>query len=246
MELSRLFAAFVVIVALLLGAGMARFLPPRYRVRALGALIAWTLYAGVLGSAGILSNAALRPPGIVYVFLPTIALITFLTRSRAGAEIASSVPIWLLMGAQSVRLVVEVFLDRLWRAGLLPTIMTFHAGNLDILIGASAPVVATLWAARRLDARLALAWNVFGIAMLGNVVVRGILTSPAIHALKTDAPNAIGTFPFTFIPALIVPLALTLHVVSIRAIQESLRAQTGDVAPGTAGTRVPRRRRATQ
>lgn len=245
MELSRFFVGFVAIVALLLGAGIVRFVPRRYRVRALGALSAWTLYAALLGLAGILSNAALRPPGIVYVFLPTIALIIFLTRSRAGAAIASSVPIWLLMGAQCIRFVVEILLNRLWHAGLLPTMMTFQGGNLDMLIALSAPIVAALSAARRLDLRVALAWNVLGIAMLGNIVVRGILTSPAIHAFNADAPSAIGTFPFTFIPAFIVPLALMLHVLATRAILRAQKAGTQDAAPVSVAELVAPRRRST-
>ena len=65
-------------------------------------------------------DAALRPPAIVYIFIPTVALVAFLARSRAGAVVASSIPVAVLMGAESFRLIVELFLERLWHAGRLP------------------------------------------------------------------------------------------------------------------------------
>ena len=153
------------------------------------------------------------------MFLATLALTAFLARSRAGAAISAGVPLWLLMGAESMRAIVEAFIDRLWHAGTVASIMTFRGGNVDMLIGLSAPVIAALYAARRLDPRVALAWNVAGLASLGNVVVRAVLTAPPIHIVATEVPNAaFGTFPFSLIPTLIVPLALALHVLSIRAL----------------------------
>ncbi len=118
----------------------------------------------------------LRPPGMMYVFLPTFALIVTLVRSRLGALIAASVPVALLSGLESMRIVVEVFLDRLWHAGLLPTMMTFHGAHFDILIGLSRPLVAAAYATGRLNARWVLAWNAAGLAMLANVVVRNAPT----------------------------------------------------------------------
>jgi hypothetical protein len=57
-------------------------------------------------------------------------------------------------------------------------------------------------------------------------VVRAILTTPALQALVTEVPNrALGMFPFTFIPSLMVPLALTLHVLAIRALLAGVRAK---------------------
>ncbi len=221
MALSVAFGAFVASLTLVLAAGIVRFLVPAQRLRALVLLAAWMLYAGGLGAAGVLGNAGLRPPGIAYVVVPAIALTAFLARSRTGVAIALAVPTWLLLGAQSLRVVVEVFLDRLAHAGRLPALMTFQGGNVDILIGISALVVAALCRVGRLDTRVAIAWNLAGMVSLANVVVRGILTSPAVHAIRVDAPSAIATYPFTFIPAFVVPMALMLHVLALRALREA-------------------------
>ncbi len=219
MQLNFIFLAFVAAVGLATAAAALRYLPPGYRARFIAGFGGWIVFAAALGVSGIFANAALRPPAIFYVFIPTLALVAFLARSRAGAVIASSIPVAVLMGAESLRIIVELFLERLWHAGQLPTMLTFHGANFDILIGISAPVVAVLSTLRAIDARAALIWNVVGIVSIANVVVRNVLISPAIHLISTAVPNAaLGLFPYSFIPTLIVPLALVLHVLAIRSL----------------------------
>jgi hypothetical protein len=233
--MSALFLTFVAAVVFAVVAAALRFIPDTYRRPFIVGVAAWVLYAALLGGAGILANAALRPPGIVYVFIPTIALIAFTARSRAGLRIATSVPIALLIAAESMRIVVELFLDRLWHAGQLPTMMTFHGANFDILIGATAPFVAVLYARHRLDPRIALAWNILGLGSLANIIGRNVLASPAIHLIATDVPrNAIGTFPYSFIPTFIVPLALALHVAAIRGLLVEIRISKVSTTPAPA------------
>jgi hypothetical protein len=122
---------------------------------------------------------------------------------------------------ESFRLVVELFLHALWLEGQLPQVLTCHGANFDILIGISAPVIAWLIASRRISDQLALTWQIAGIAFLANGAIRAVLPSPGpFKLLTTEVPNmAIGTFPFTFIPGRMVPLALVLHVLSIRALR---------------------------
>ncbi|QXP85831.1 hypothetical protein [Methylococcus sp. Mc7] len=216
-----LFLAFVAAVVVMLAAAIVRYVPRNYQAHSLIGLLVWVTYGGLLGYGGVIGNTALRPPGLFYLLMPIVLFVMFMARSRAGAAIALSFPAWLLMGAESLRLVVEVFLHQLWIDGQIPKMMTFHGANFDIVIGLSAPVVAWLFASRRISNRTALAWNVLGIAMLANVVSRGVLTTPGpLQLISTEVPNAaIGTFPFTFIPGLMVPLALVLHVLSIRALR---------------------------
>ena len=73
--------------------------------------------------------------------------------------------------------------------------------------------------------RLVLAWNVLGLLALTNVVTRAVLTAPGpFNLVHTEVPNRMfGTFPFLFIPAFFVPLAVALHVLAIRAIGSRLR-----------------------
>lgn len=123
--------------------------------------------------------------------------------------------------------------------GLLPTLMTFHGANFDIAIGLSAPVVAWLLATKRLAPRWAIAWNIAGILMLANVAVRGVLTTPGpLNVITTEVPNvAVGMFPCTYIPGFMVPLALLLHVLSIRGLPASGKSHAATSAAADADVR---------
>jgi hypothetical protein len=223
--MSTLFLAFVIAIILLLAAGLVRYLPHNYKMPALAGLAAWIAYGGILGYTGVIANTSTLPPGMIYLLVPIIMMAVFLASSRIGETVALSFPLWLLVGMESFRTIVEIFLHQLWLDGQIPEMMTFHGANFDILIGISAPIVAWLLASRRISDRLALAWNVIGIVMLLNVAVRAVLTTQGpLHLIATEVPNvAIGTFPYTYIPGLMVPLALVLHVLSIRVLRKRIR-----------------------
>jgi hypothetical protein len=103
--------------------------------------------------------------------------------------------------------------------------LTFKGANVDIYIGASAPLIAWLSTQGRLGMRLALAWNVLGLLALTNVVIRAVLTAPGpFNLIHAEVPNLMmGTFPFFLIPGFFVPLAVTLQVLAIQAIRSRLR-----------------------
>jgi hypothetical protein len=222
--MGTLFIIFVAAIVMLLAAGFARYLSPGQRGGALLGLIAWIAYGGAFGYTGVLANRGMMPPGMFYLLAPAIVFVMFMARSRIGEVVALSFPLWLLMGFESFRLVVELFLHRLSMDGQIPKMLTYQGANYDILIGVSAPFVAWLLLRQKISSRTALLWNILGIALLANVAVRGVLTTPGpLHFIPTEVPNvAISTFPFTYIPGLMVPLALMLHVLSIRALRHRM------------------------
>jgi len=210
------FVTFTLLVAGMVFAIVACYFPPQVKVKAMVVFALWMLYAGTVGYAGPFS----RPPGIVFFLVPQIAWIVLLTRSRASAALLGAVPLAVLTAAQVFRVFVELYLNELWKLGLLPKMMTFHGANFEIVLAASAPLVALLIARRSISWRVVVGWNVVGLTMLANVVVRGILTAPGpLQLLADDHVNrAIGLFPYTFIPGLMVMLGVTLHVVSLRVL----------------------------
>src|SRR5713226_6876777 len=185
----------------------------------------------------------MRPPGIVFLIVPVIVfLIVFIVRSSASARVALAFPLWIILGTQCFRIVVELFLHQLWIDGLVPKMLTFEGANVDIYIGASAPLIAWLSTRGRLGIRLALAWNVLGLLALTNVVFRAVLTTPGpFNLIHAEVPNLmLGTFPFLFIPGFFVPLAVVLHVLAIRAISSRLRTATSSaVSTDRAQNEVP-------
>jgi hypothetical protein len=223
---STLFLAFLAMMAAIVVALIARYLNLRAAFRVLVGLSVWLIYAGLLGFFGVVKNTATRPPGIAFIVVPVLVfLFLFIVRSSASARLALAFPPWIILGMQCFRIGVELFLHQLWIDGLVPKMLTFEGANVDIYIGASAPLIAWLSTRGRLGMRLALAWNALGLLALTNVVIRAVLTAPGpFNLIHAEVPNLMmGMFPFLFIPGFFVPLAVVLHVLAIRAISSRLR-----------------------
>jgi hypothetical protein len=197
-----------------------------------------------MGYAGAGHLGSGTPPLPVFFIVPAVGLVIFAARSSFGGRLAGGLPAAVFIGLESFRSVVELFLHQLWLEGMVPKMLTFEGANFDIVIGASAPFVAWLVSRRRIGRRIAVGWNVIGILMLLNVTVRSVLTTPGpTHWITSDLANrAITQFPYTFIPAFLAPLAMLLHVLSIRALAqaESTAPSSSAVAHVIDGAHSPR------
>ncbi len=132
-------------------------------------------------------------------FVPVVAfLVLFMVRvgSFAGARVALAFPLWVLIGTQAFRVGVELFIHQLWMDGLVPKMLTFAGANVDIYIGASAPLIAWLSRHGWRGQRLALFWNVLGLLSLANVVARAVLTAPGpLNLIHAEVPNRMMMLP---------------------------------------------------
>jgi hypothetical protein len=224
--MSNLFLAFLGTMVVVVLGGVSRYMSRRAVATFAVGLAIWLIYAGALGYLGVVANPSLRPPGPAMLLLPVFLFVAlYLARTDGALRVASSIPLEWLMGLQVFRVFVELFLHQLWHNGLAPRMLTYEGANFDIVIGLSAPLIAWLYARGSVRDKAALAWNILGLAMLANVAVRALLTAPGpFQLLTSDVPNlAIGTFPFTYIPGFLAPLALVLHVLSIRALRARMR-----------------------
>jgi len=227
---STLFLGFVALMTTFIVALIDRYINRRAALGVLAGLVVWFLYAGLIAHFGILGNSETRPPGIAFIVGPVLLfLIFFIVRPSASAHGVLAFPLWLILGTQLFRVVVELFLHQLWIEGLVPRMMTFAGANIDIYIGLSAPLIAWLSTRGRWGLKLASGWNILGLLALLNVVTRAILTAPGpLHLIHSEVPDQmIGTFPFLLIPGFFVPLAVVLHLLAIRAIGSRLRTKNG-------------------
>jgi hypothetical protein len=223
---SALFLLFVAIVAGAVIALMAIRLPGRMAAPLAAALVAWLIYVGTLALNGVLGDAALKPPGPVFILAPIlIYLIVFVAGSEKALLIATSFPPAALILLQSFRIVVELFFYQLWIDGLAPRMLTFEGANFDILTGLTAPLAA--WAATRgpVGRRVGFVWNILGLLILVNVAIRAVLSSPGpLNVIHTEVPNlSIGVFPFSYIAGFLAPLAATLHILTFRSLANDRR-----------------------
>ena len=224
---TTLFFGFVALMTAVVVTLCARYRGGRTALGLLAALGAWFTYVGALGARGVVANSATFPPGIALILVPVVVFLVLFVgwvRSSGGARAALAFPLGVLIGTQVFRVGVELFIHQLWIEGLVPRMLTFAGANVDIYVGATAPLAA--WLSTRggqWGHKLALGWNVLGLLALANVVVRAVLTAPGpLNLVHEEVANRmIGTFPFMFIPGFFVPLAVVLHVLALRAIKGS-------------------------
>lgn len=104
--------------------------------------------------------------------------------------------------------------------GELPAVFAVPAGLGDITVGVAAPFVAWRLSCRG-DRRGAVWFNVLGIVDLLVAVGIGFLAAPGPANLLSVTPStaAIAMLPLVLIPTTAVPLAVALHVVSLRRLR---------------------------
>lgn len=118
---------------------------------------------------------------------------------------------------QVFRVFVEIILWLLFIQNLIPVQMTFEGFNWDVLTG-----ITSLLAARYLlnSKGGLIAWNIFGLLLLVNIVTIAILSMPTpLRVFDNEPANRIVTiFPFIYLPTLLVPMAYILHFLSLRKL----------------------------
>lgn len=119
--------------------------------------------------------------------------------------------------------------------GWLPAVFALPAGLGDIAVGVSAPFVARSLA-RGYGRRRALWFNVLGLFDLVVAVGIGLLAGAGALALIDVSPTteAISGLPLVLVPVMAVPLAMTLHLTSLRQLRQPRRAWAKNPAPPTA------------
>jgi hypothetical protein len=228
-------------MALLVGFGVARSArragrdtsgSRRLGITVVFGLAVWLLATALLASSGVLAVWTSRPPR--WPLLPLTALVATLalTRTTLAKTLAASTPRAWPIAAQTFRVAVELALFALYEAGRAPLQITFEGRNLDVLVGLSAPVVAWLVARQKLTPAVVAIWNLLGLVTLANTVGTVATSTPGpLHLDWPGAPfTAIAAWPVVWLPALLAPLAVFLHVVSIRQALQDRRAH--EVARG--------------
>lgn len=186
--------------------------------------VAGVVWAAWIGGSVALSEAGayqadptIVNPRIAVTLLAVLAALLLASRIPAVARaLADAGTPARLAVPQTFRVVGGVFL-LVAALGELPAVFALPAGIGDIAIGMAAPFVA--WRlSRRGDARGAVWFNVLGIVDLVVAVGIGFLAAPGVTNLLSVTPStqAVTMLPLVLIPTTAVPLALALHVVSLR------------------------------
>ena len=170
--------------------------------------------------SGILRDWTANPPPFALLVAGIVVVAVSLAWTTVGWRLARHVPLWVLVAVQAFRLPLELATHAMYERGIMPGQMSYSGRNFDIVTGIAAIPAAVLLASGRGGRTLAAAWNVLGLALLVNVVVVAILSTPRFAYFGGERLNVWVTYvPFVWLPAVMVVAALAGHLVVFRALR---------------------------
>jgi len=153
---------------------------------------------------------------MIFILLPVVVLAVITYKKLNIIDVKPGY----LIALHILRIPIELTLYQLFLKGKIPILMTFRGWNYDILIGISAIAIWGYYTLmpKRLNMIVFRAWNILGLLFLLSIVSIAILSAPSpIQLLAFDTPNlALITFPYTLLPAVIVPIVLLSHLLCLK------------------------------
>jgi hypothetical protein len=180
----------------------------------------WLLLTAGVASTTFLWQLDAKPPRIFLLVAPTLFGLVIFVRSKKVLELLNALsPAW-IVGFQAFRVAMEIILWQLFLAGIIPVQMTFEGRNFDILVGLTAPIVAWLMVRKRISRTALIAWNLVSLLILLNIVVVAVLSTPVPFRVFMNEPanTVILSFPFVWLPTVVVPIAFLGHIASLRML----------------------------
>lgn len=217
---SHFFLALPVTLAVGVLLGLHRLRPGAALIPAL-VLGSWFGIVFALAQSGVLANFSTLPPRVPLLALLAVVMGVGVSRVPAVREALVAMPGWWPVALQTFRAPLEVGLYLLFTAGLMPEQMTFAGRNFDVLVGVTAPVMASLIARDRAPRGLQFVWHAGAIALLLNVVGLAISSVPGpLHADWPGTPlTVVAQWPYVLLPAFLVPLAALGHLAAIAQLR---------------------------
>ena len=174
----------------------------------------WIALQSAISLSGFYLGTNTLPPRLFLgAMLPPLLAIVLLCATPTGKAFLRALDLKWCVLLQTTRILVELTLFTLFRAGEVPRLLTFEGGNLDILIGLSAPLLWSLFSSGKIGLRGLLLWNSIALLSVLNAVARALLSAPfRFQRFGFDQPTvAILHFPFVLLPAFVVPAVLLCH-----------------------------------
>jgi hypothetical protein len=182
--------------------------------------IVWMCVQSAVALSGFYLVTNALPPHLLLAIAPPLLVIAGLFSTAAGRRFLDGMDLKWCVLLHSVRILVELNLYWLFLYRQVPALMTFEAGNLDILAGLTAPLIWWAFSRGHIGRRGLLLWNSICLLSVLNAFARAMLSAPfRFQRFAFDQPTiAILSFPFILLPAFIVPAALLCHLVVFRKL----------------------------
>ena len=179
----------------------------------------WVILLTVLSLSGFFADYSAIPPRIGMAVAIPLPIVLVFAYSRTGREWLQRTPPQRLVYLQAFRILVECMLWLYVVRGLIPVQMSFEGRNFDVLSGLFAIPVGYFSLVRKTWPRwIVLVYNIAGLALLINVLIISVLSMPTpLRYFHNEPANTLlAYFPYIFLPGLLVPLAYSLHILSLR------------------------------
>lgn len=194
----------------------------KIRRAALG-ILAWLVYVFLISKSGLLHTYELPPRFPVFLIFP-VFLFTGITLYRhRHSPIFEAIPISWTNYIQGFRILVESLFVGSVAAGILHPEVTIEGYNYDMIYAISILIISLLvFQFMLFSTRLILIWNYLGLLVLLSVILVFTTTTyvPGLWGSELPlSPIEMMNFPFTLVPAYLMPLAVFIHLFSIMQIR---------------------------
>lgn len=183
------------------------------------AIALWMATTGLLSFIGFFEQFDSLPPRMFFLFpIPLISafIIPFL---RPTKKLLEAIPDHWLILPQAFRILVEILLWMLYLQEVFSIHLTLEGRNFDILAGILGLIIGLVWMKKgKVPKWVSIGYNILGLGLLGNIVGMAILTFPTPFQQFTEGPGntIIATFPYIWLPAVLVTTAYWFHFLSLR------------------------------
>lgn len=178
----------------------------------------WLTFIGFLSYHNFFKETNSLPPRFLLVIIPSIIWVVLTFKWINFKTIRLE---WLI-AIHIIRIPVELVLHRLYTDNLIPKLMTYEGWNFDIISGISATLIFLIMIVRKkpLSIIFLKIWNWCALMLLTIIVGSALLSAPTpIQLLALDQPNiAVLQFPFTWLPAFVVPVVLLSHLLIFKKL----------------------------
>jgi hypothetical protein len=205
-------------------AGLGRRAAAAVAAAAAAVLGGWIVASSLLARAGVYHQGL--GLGIVAVAFVVLGLLAATRIPQVARVLAAPATPARLAVPHTLRVVGMVFLV-VMALGELPAVFALPAGLGDIAVGLAAPLVA-----RRLahggGHAMAVRFNLLGILDLAIAITAGFLAYRPLEVTPSTEPLTL--LPLVLIPTTAVPLAIALHIVSLRRLRVATRPEPGQTS----------------
>ena len=198
----------------------------------LTALAFWLAILALLAAQGYFYGEGEAQGRTALAFALPLSLIVLLLFSRFFTLILKALPErWLIM-LQGFRIVQEGILWMGFVGGFVPVQMTFEWLNYDLMVGFTALMAGiAFFGPRRYRRPEAILWNTFGLISMANLVFISLASLPGpLYVFATRPDSGFLTLaPFIWLPGFTFPLAVALHIFSLKQLIQSRRNFADDL-----------------